>query len=234
MAFEVVKTFIVNAPQDAVWAFLTDPHKVARCLPGAAITDQVDDRTYNGTMTVKVGPVTTSYKGKVVFERLDTATHVAEVVATAKDIKGKGGADMKLSSSLKELGPGETEVTAVSKVNITGLLAQMGRGMIQDVSDELFQLFSERVRTELSTPEVPVGAAPEPQPLVDGPAIDPNPAPIVSVPRVEPDRPDRPAELDLNAIGARAARRATRRVLANPMFWVVLAAVAGIAYLVIR
>ncbi|HYU15223.1 MAG TPA: SRPBCC family protein, partial [Candidatus Acidoferrum sp.] len=149
MAFEVVKTFVVLAPLDRVWQFLVDPHKVASCLPGAAITGQVDDKTFSGTMTVKVGPVTTSYKGKVVFQKLDAASRSAEVVASGQDVKGKGGASMTMTSTLKEVGPGETEVTATSNLTITGLLAQMGRGMIQDVSDELFQVFSQRVKSEL-------------------------------------------------------------------------------------
>src|SRR5262249_57258445 len=82
-------------------------------------------------------------------ERLDRAGRTAEIVATGQDVRGKGGADLKLTSSLKALPGGQTEVTAVSLVNVTGLLAQMGRGMIQDVSDEMFQIFSERMRAEL-------------------------------------------------------------------------------------
>jgi len=135
MAIEIVKTFVVKAPPSAVWGFLTDPQRVARCMPGAAITDRIDDKTFAGTMAVKVGPVSTSYKGKVVFERLDANGRTAEIVATGQDIRGRGGADLRLTSSIKEISPGETEVTASSKVNITGILSQMGRGMVQDVSD---------------------------------------------------------------------------------------------------
>ncbi len=64
MAFQIVKTFAVKAPPDAVWRFLIDPRKVAGCMPGAAITNQVDDRTFTGPMTVKVGPVTTRALGR--------------------------------------------------------------------------------------------------------------------------------------------------------------------------
>ncbi len=151
MAMEITKTFTINAPPAAVWAFLIDPQRVARCLPGAAIGEKLDDKTYTGTMTVKVGPVSSSYKGKVTFERLDASTRTAEIRATGQDIRGKGGADLNLTSSLREVAPGKTEVTAVSQVNITGLLAQMGRGMVQDVSDQIFQIFSERMRGELET-----------------------------------------------------------------------------------
>src|SRR5438067_11926107 len=127
MAIDIVKTFVVKAPPAVVWDFLTDPQRVARCMPGAAITNRIDDKTFAGTMAVKVGPVSTSYKGRVVFERIDASAHTAEIVATGQDVRGRGGADLRLTSSIKELAPGETEVTAASKVSITGILAQMGR-----------------------------------------------------------------------------------------------------------
>src|SRR5215831_9050404 len=168
MAIEISKTFVVKATPAAVWTFLTDVERVARCMPGAAISNRLDDHTYAGTMTIKVGPVTSSYKGKVVFERLDEATRTAEIVATGQDVRGKGGADMRMTSSVKELAPGESEVTATSRVNVTGLMAQMGRGMIQDVSDQLFQIFSQKVRSELesSSPAAPPveTASPSPSP----------------------------------------------------------------------
>src|ERR671928_1176314 len=133
MAFEIVKTFVVRSPPDQVWSFLTDPEKVARCLPGAAITGKLDEKTWQGTMTVKVGPVQSSYKGKVRFEKLDAGARSAEIVAQGADVKGKGGADLRLTSTVAEKAPGESEVTTVSRVNVTGILAQLGRGMVQDV-----------------------------------------------------------------------------------------------------
>src|SRR5256712_10931327 len=105
MAFEIVKTFVVRSAPEQVWSFLTDPEKVARCLPGAAITGKIDDHTWQGTMTVKVGPVSSSYKGKVAFEKLDTASRTAEIVAQGQDVRGRGGAGFKLTGSLAPEGP---------------------------------------------------------------------------------------------------------------------------------
>jgi carbon monoxide dehydrogenase subunit G len=166
MAFEIAKTFTIKAPPASVWAFLTDPERVAKCLPGAAITGKLDDKTWSGTMTVKVGPVQSSYKGKVVFEKVDAAARSAEIVASGIDVRGKGGADLRLTSSVLDKGPGGTEVTTVSRVNVTGILAQMGRGMIQDVSDQMFQIFSTNMRTELeaAAPTLPSQAPAEPPP----------------------------------------------------------------------
>ena len=182
MAFEIAKTFTIKAPPASVWEFLTDPERVAKCLPGAAITGKLDEKTWSGTMTVKVGPVQSSYKGKVVFEKLDAAARRAEIVAQGMDVRGKGGADLRLTSSVLEKAPGETEVTTVSRVNVTGILAQMGRGMIQDVSDQMFQIFSQNMRTELE-------------------------ATLPSVRPVATPAPPQPQALDVGSIGARVAVR---------------------------
>jgi carbon monoxide dehydrogenase subunit G len=225
MALEITKTFVVKAAPAAVWAFLTDVDRVAKCMPGAAITQKIDDKTYAGTMTVKVGPVSTSYKGKVVFERLDPAAMEAEIMATGQDVKGKGGADMRMTSRVREIAPGETEVTATSKVNITGILAQMGRGMVQDVSDQLFQIFSQRMRAELETAAAP---APEAPPKT-GPAAAAAPAPVVPVPAAPV-----PEVLDIGSIGAKAAGRAMLRTFTAPLFWIAVVAIAVVLYLLVR
>lgn len=193
---QIEQRFVVRAAPEAVWAFLTDPHRVASCLPGAAITGQTDDRTYTGTITVKVGPVATSYKGKVVFERLDPAARTAEIVATGQDVRGKGGADMKMTSRLAPLAAGETEVAVTSEVNVTGILAQMGRGMIQDVSDQMFVKFTEAMRAQLETAAAP-GAAP--------------PAPV----KAEP--------IQAVSLGARVAGRALGRAVRGPILWISIA-----------
>jgi uncharacterized protein len=224
MAMEITKSFSVKAPPDAVWAFLTDLHRVAQCMPGAAIGEKLDDKTYTGTMTVKVGPVMSSYKGKIVFERLDPATRTAELRASGQDVRGKGGADLQLVSSLKPKGPGETEVIAVSQVSITGLLAQMGRGMVQDVSDQIFQKFSENMRAELEAPAA-AGAPAPPSPAPGTASAEPPPPPR--------SRPSEPA-LDVVALGGTAARHAAGRLVRRPVFWVVVAAVVIVLYLLFR
>jgi carbon monoxide dehydrogenase subunit G len=211
MAFEIVKTFVVRSSPEQVWSFLIDPERVARCLPGAAITGKLDDKTWQGTMTVKVGPVSSSYKGKVAFEKLDPASRTAEIVAQGQDVRGRGGADLRLTSTLAQKAPGETEVTTTSRVNITGILAQMGRGMVQDVSDQMFQIFSQRVRAELES-AAPAAAAPA--------------APHTAAP-LPAAAPSMPEPLDVGALGARALVR-------RPVFWIAVAAAAVLVYVLLR
>ena len=164
MGIPIEKYFVVKAAPREVWAFLTDPSRVAGCLPGAAITGQVDERTHTGTITIKVGPVSARYKGTVRFERLDREEGVAEIVATGQDMRGKGGADMRMTSRVVERGPAETEVTVASTVNVTGILAQFGRGLIQDLSDQMFGQFTAAMRAALESAPAPVGE--------DGPGAD--------------------------------------------------------------
>ncbi|HWE24832.1 MAG TPA: SRPBCC family protein [Myxococcales bacterium] len=233
MAIEIVKTFVVKAPPATVWGFLTDPQRVARCMPGAAITDRIDDKTFAGTMAVKVGPVSTSYKGKIVFERLDPGARTAEIVATGQDVRGRGGADLRLTSSIKEVAPGETEVTAASKVNITGILAQMGRGMVQDVSDQLFQTFSQRMRAELEPASGAPGASAAGGAASETPASG-KPASSAPAASATTAAPARGEALDLGSLGAKVAGRAAGRAVRRPAFWIVVIAVAGLLYLLFR
>lgn len=155
----VEKRFTMAAPAAAVWSFLTDPYKVAACLPGAAVTERTGERSYTGTITVKVGPVATTYRGQIRFERLDATTHTAEIVATGQDVRGKGGADLKMTSTLAERGAGHTEVHVVQEINVTGILAQMGRGMIQDVGNQMFERFTAAMRAQLEAAAAPRAAA---------------------------------------------------------------------------
>ncbi len=211
MGMQIEKSFVVAAPADAVWAFLTDPERVARCLPGAAVTGKNDDGSYGGTITIKVGPVTASYRGTMRFERLDAAAREAEIVASGQETRGKGGADMRMKSRVLARGPAETEVTVVSDVNVVGVLAQFGRGMIQDVSDQLFGKFTEAMRRELE-------------------AERPATATATAAPEAAPPPTASEAALDVGALGAAAAGRAAVRTLRRPGFWVAVAVLAAVIY----
>lgn len=233
MGIPIEKRFVVAAPAAAVWEFLTDPAKVASCLPGAAITGKEDDSTWVGTMTVKVGPVTASYRGKLRFERLDAAAREAEIAASGQETRGKGGADMRMKSRVVERGPRETEVTVASDVNVVGVLAQFGRGMIQDVSDQMFRKFTEAMRRQLEAGEPPeppaaaraAGAETVGREATMTAAITIAPAPAPPPPPAAPDK-----VLDVGALGSAALGRAAMRMLRRPGFWITFAAVVLIVY----
>lgn len=207
---EISKTFVLRTPPAAAWDFLTDPRRVASCLPGAAITGQRDERTHDGTITVKVGPVSATYRGTLRFERLDPVARTAEISATGQDVRGKGGAEMRMTSRLVERAPGETEVNVVSQVNVMGVLAQFGRGMIQDVSDQMFGRFVEAMRSQLEGPAA-VAAAPSEADLAGAARSSPSPG----APAVEP--------LDVLSLGGTVVGRAVVRAVRRPAVWAALA-----------
>ena len=243
MGIPIEKRFVINAAPREVWAFLTDPSKVAGCLPGAAITGQVDERTHTGTIAVKVGPVSARYKGTVRFERLDQEEGVAEIAAAGQDVRGKGGADMRMTSRIIERGPSETEVTVTSTVNVTGILAQFGRGMIQDLSDQIFRQFTDAMRAALeSAPdrvgtESPVGD----RPVADRPGAPRPPADSAGAPRPNPNPLGAQAPgggapgggapgsdaIDAVSLGAKVGGRALGRVVRRPGFWLAAVIVAA-------
>ncbi len=227
MAMEISKAFLVHAPVEAAWVLLTDPVRVAACLPGAAITERIDDQTYRGTVTVKVGPVSASYKGTMRFARLDHSDHSAEIVASGSDTRGRGGADMVMSSRLVERVPGETQVTIVSEVNVMGVLAQFGRGMIQDVSDQIFERFVAAVRAQLEGASgQPLAAA-----TADAGPAGASAAPAPSAPAdggLPASAPVSPP-IDALSFGSAVLGRAARRAAGRPTVWVAAALAATLA-----
>jgi uncharacterized protein len=148
MAVRIEKTFQVEEPVEKVWAFLSDPRKVVTCVPGAQITEQVDEKTYKGAITVRVGPSLTDFKGEVQILRLDPAAHEIEILGKGQDVRGKGSAQMKMSGKLRPLERG-TEVTSVSELNVVGILAQMGSRVINEVSNIMFGKFTDCFKQKL-------------------------------------------------------------------------------------
>ena len=152
MAVKIEKTFQVNEPIEKVWSFLSDPRKVGMCVPGAQITEQVDERTYKGAIKVKVGPSVTDYKGEVQIVRRDEQSHEIEILGKGQDVKGKGSASMKMTGKLRTVDAG-TEVVSVSELNVIGILAQMGGRVIHEVSNIMFEQFAKNFRQQLQSAE---------------------------------------------------------------------------------
>ena len=152
MATEITKTFQVKEPVEQVWSLLSDPRRVATCVPGAKITEQVDEKTYKGTISVRVGPSSTDYKGELEIIRLDAEKHEMEILGKGQDVKGRGSASMKMTSKLRSLEDGGTEVTSVAEVNVVGILAQMGSRVISEVSNIMFGQFTRNFQEQLQQP----------------------------------------------------------------------------------
>jgi uncharacterized protein len=190
----IENTVDVDAPLDRVWALVNDIPRVAPCMPGAALTGVVDDKTYEGTVAVKLGPLRMSYKGKVVVEEVDEANHSARLAASGRDTKGAGTARANVETRLEPAGDTRTRLMVTSDVQLTGKVASFGRGgAINDVATRLFGQFADCLRTTLESEPATATAPPatEPTPAATGsaPAAASGGAPPASAESTPPSAP---------------------------------------------
>ena len=185
------QSFEVDAPLERVWQTLVDVEHVAPCLPGAAVTGRNEDGSYNGTFTVKIGPTTASYTGKLEMESIDETSHTATMQAQGTDKRGQGGAKATIFSRVAPADGRGTRVDVVTDYHITGRLARFGRGgMIEDISERLLREFAKRLQNELSAQQdTLVQQAPTAAPEPEAPVSPVAPvAPVQAVGEHEPAR----------------------------------------------
>ena len=138
----IENAFTVAKPLDQVWDYLLDVHKVAPCMPGAELTETIDDRNWKGKLTMKFGPVSMSFAGSVTLEERDEAAHRVVLHAKGTEQKGKGAADAKVTSWLEAVDAG-TAVKMQADMTLTGAAAQLSRGLLPEVSKRLTQQFAD-------------------------------------------------------------------------------------------
>jgi uncharacterized protein len=159
------QSFTVAAPVEQVWDMLVDVERVAPCLPGAEVTGQRPDGSYEGNFTVKLGPTTASYRGSLKMDSLDEASRTATMHANGTDKRGQGGAHAVIVSTLRQEGE-ETVVDVITDFTITGRLARFGRGgMIEDISKRMLRDFSQCLQASMASEpaqEAPAAAAEAP------------------------------------------------------------------------
>ena len=139
--------FTVDTSMDEAWKALNDLERVTPCLPGAQLTAEVGDE-YEGTMTVKMGPVTQKYNGTVKIEDADESAHRAVIRADGKDARGQGTASATITSTLSEE-DGGVHVRVETDMHLTGRVAQFGRGMHKDVATKIMGRFADCLEKEL-------------------------------------------------------------------------------------
>ncbi len=139
--------FTVSAPVEKAWEVMLDLERVAPCLPGAAIRDSDGDE-YEGTMKVKIGPITANYKGTVKFEETDEENHRAVLQATGRDARGQGTASAAIVSTMRQEGE-QTKVSVETDMKLTGRAAQFGRGIAQDVATRMLDQFAACLEREI-------------------------------------------------------------------------------------
>ena len=161
MAFKIEERFEVQAPVERVWKYLIDPKRVVECLPGAELIEQQDEHTFLGAIKVKVGPLSMSYKGQAKFTEINEQTHQVRMVGDAREVSGSGSTKVSMLSTVAPLANGGSEVLVNADIDLVGKIVQFGRGMIEEVSRQMFRQFSTCVKQQLEVAETP---QPQPQP----------------------------------------------------------------------
>lgn len=209
MAFKIEEKFELQAPVERVWKYLIDPAKVVVCIPGAELIESQDDQTFVGAVKVKVGPVTMSYKGTVKFTEVDEQNLQVKLVGEGRESGGAGSAKVAMLSRVTPLENGRVEVTVEAEMDLVGKIVQFGRGMIQEVSKQLFRQFAACVRQHLEVDDEPQTLEPAPTAKSGTEARDETKVESKPEPRVEPKveaKPVSATSLGLRALWAIIAR----------------------------
>jgi carbon monoxide dehydrogenase subunit G len=152
-------SFEVPAPPEQAWDLLMDVPRVSPCMPGAELIETVDDSTWKAKMTVKLGPMSFAFATDVRREEADADAQRAKLSAQARELRGRGGGQATIQSTLTRL-DGGTRVNIVTDMTLSGAVAQYGRGMVEDVAGQLVGRFADCLRTQLVPAAEEAAAAP--------------------------------------------------------------------------
>jgi uncharacterized protein len=158
---QIQNSFTVPVEPATAWRLLLDVPRMARCMPGASLTEAREDRSYAGNVVVKLGPVRLAFAGEARITELDEAGRRAKVEAKGSDTKGRGSAQAKLDFVLVAEGTG-TRVDVTTDLQLTGSVAQYGRGagLIKEVANQLVGEFAGNLARDIAASEAPPPVAP--------------------------------------------------------------------------
>ena len=148
MAEQLVNEFTVNRPIEEAWPVICDVERIAPCMPGAQL-EEIEGDVYRGVVKIKLGAVSTQFKGQAQFVERDDVNHRAKLKAEGRDTGGRGNAAADITAVCEPLSPTSTKCTVTTDLHITGKVAQFGRGIMGDVSKKLMEQFAANLNTML-------------------------------------------------------------------------------------
>lgn len=168
------------ASSDITWAALQDIELVASCMPGAAITERIDDRHYKGTVALKVGPASLKFRGEIEVRELDAATRTLRLFAKGTDTSGSSAATMDLSARVEAAECGLSQLVGHSEATVSGKVAAFASRMMDAVADQILKQFAANFAAKVSAGQsamAPSGTAKTAPPGGDAAATATAPAP---------------------------------------------------------
>lgn len=152
MKVQLDKNFPLSCKPEAAWEFLQNVEGVAGCMPGAAITERIDDNHYKGTVSVKVGPAKMSFRGEVQVQDVDPASRSLRLIGKGTDTTGTSGASMNLLARIEATDDGLCELVGSSEVSMSGKAASFGARMMNSVADRIVGQFAENFASQVAPP----------------------------------------------------------------------------------
>ena len=143
MKVKLEKTYPVAATANSAWKLLQDIKSVAACMPGAEITEQIDESHFKGMIKVKVGPAVAAFKGDIEVQGIDTEKMELILLGKGADTKGTSSASMLLTASIRKTEDGQCELIGHSEVTINGKMASFGGRMMDSISQQILQQFAD-------------------------------------------------------------------------------------------
>jgi uncharacterized protein len=178
MKVQLEKTFDIPASAQAAWLLLQDIEGVATCMPGAKITERIDERHYKGTVAVRFGPANMSFRGEVEVGELDAATRTLRLIGKGTDTTGSSAAAMDLTARVDVVDTASCRLVGTSEVSMSGKAATFGGRMASSVADQVLKQFVANFSARLAASAPPPAPA---APAADGataPTAAPAPAPV--------------------------------------------------------
>ncbi len=159
MEVKLDKRWPLDVSLEQAWAVLSDIRATAACMPGAAITEQVDDTHYKGTVRTRIGPAQMQFGGEIEVKALDAATHSMQMLGKGAD-KAGSSASMDLAARLEAGQTPDTSVLAgTATVVVSGKLAQFGNRLLVPVSDAMLAQFADNFRAAAAAVAATAAAA---------------------------------------------------------------------------
>jgi carbon monoxide dehydrogenase subunit G len=220
MKVELQKSYPMPAAADVTWEFLQNVEAVAGCMPGAKITERLAENRYKGTVTVKVGPATMSFRGEVEMKDVDPAARTLRLLGKGTDSTGSSAASMDLTARVEAAADGLSTLVGTSEVSMSGKAATFGGRMMGSVADQILKQFAGNFAAQVGALQaqrvaaIPTAGAPATPASASGAA----PAPSQAATRAA----DAPAAAAPATVGAMPAPQAASELNGLALLWAVV------------
>ncbi len=177
MKVQIDKSYPMPSSPQVAWEFLQNLEAVAGCMPGAKITERLDGGRYKGTVTVKVGPATMSFRGEIEMKDVDAAARTLRLLGKGTDSTGSSGASLELTARVEAADGGLCTLVGASEVSMSGKAAAFGGRMMNTVADQILKQFADNFARHVGALQAQRAAAAGGAAAVGGTA-----APAASIP----------------------------------------------------